>query len=31
MQIPESYGFGDSQVVPMWAGQQVEWSVVGRP
>ncbi|KAG1672368.1 hypothetical protein FOA52_010986 [Chlamydomonas sp. UWO 241] len=25
--IPESYLFGDSVVVPMWAGQELEWSM----
>ncbi len=25
--IPEHYAFGDSVVVPMWAGQEVPWSV----
>ncbi len=26
--VPESYVFGDSQVVPMWAGEDVPWSVL---
>ncbi|KAK9829133.1 hypothetical protein WJX72_004069 [[Myrmecia] bisecta] len=25
--VPARYQFGDSEVVPMWAGQQVEWQV----
>lgn len=25
--IPEEYGFGPSVVVPMWAGQELAWSV----
>ena len=25
--IPEYYQFGESVVVPMWAGQEVEWQV----
>ncbi|PRW45391.1 dihydroorotase [Chlorella sorokiniana] len=26
--VPASYAFGDSQVVPMWAGQECPWTVV---
>lgn len=26
--IPESYGFGASTVVPMWAGETLGWQVV---
>ncbi|PNW76681.1 hypothetical protein CHLRE_11g467550v5 [Chlamydomonas reinhardtii] len=25
--VPESYAFGDSTVIPMWAGEQIPWSV----
>jgi len=25
--IPESYEFGDSRVIPMWAGQEIGWRV----
>ncbi|KAI8463663.1 MAG: dihydroorotase, homodimeric type [Monoraphidium minutum] len=25
--IPQEYGFGDTVVVPMWAGQEIGWSV----
>jgi dihydroorotase len=25
--IPESYGFGGSSVVPMWAGNTIHWQV----
>ena len=25
--IPEHYEFGDSVVVPMWAGQELAWRV----
>jgi len=27
MRIPEAYELGDSQVVPMWAGQEIQWRV----
>jgi dihydroorotase len=27
MKIPESYQFGDSVVVPMWAGEELSWTV----
>lgn len=26
--VPASYAFGDSEVVPMWAGQECPWTVV---
>lgn len=26
--VPASYEFGDSEVVPMWAGQECPWTVV---
>lgn len=26
--IPDSYGFGASVVVPMWAGETLSWQVV---
>lgn len=26
-QVPEMYAFGDSEVVPMWAGETVQWRV----
>ncbi|GFR45153.1 hypothetical protein Agub_g6536 [Astrephomene gubernaculifera] len=26
--VPDSYAFGDNVVVPMWAGEEVAWSVV---
>eukprot|EP00798_Chlamydomonas_sp_ICE-L_P003065 gene3065-13084_t len=28
LKIPDSYVFGDATVVPMWAGQEVQWQVV---
>jgi dihydroorotase len=28
--IPEEYEFGGARVVPMWAGQELAWQVVGR-
>lgn len=28
--VPESYGFGDSQVVPMYAGQTINWQAEGQ-
>lgn len=27
LRVPETYRFGDSEVVPMWAGEEVPWSV----
>jgi dihydroorotase len=27
--IPDEYGLGDASVVPMWAGQEIPWSVAG--
>jgi dihydroorotase len=26
--VPEEYQFGDGTVVPMWAGQQLDWQVM---
>lgn len=28
--IPEEYGFGGSAVVPMWAGQDIDWNVTAH-
>jgi dihydroorotase len=28
--IPDSYGFGTSVVVPMWAGETLSWQVVAQ-
>ncbi|GIL74406.1 hypothetical protein Vretimale_2052 [Volvox reticuliferus] len=28
--VPDSYVFGDSEVVPMWAGEDVPWSVLNE-
>lgn len=28
--IPESYELGDSVVVPMWAGEAIDWQVASR-
>ena len=28
--VPASYAFGDSEVVPMWAGQECPWTVVSQ-
>lgn len=28
--IPDSYGLGDSSVIPMWAGEQLSWKVLDR-
>jgi dihydroorotase len=27
--IPDSYTFGSSTVVPMWAGETISWQVIG--
>lgn len=29
-QVPDSYGFGDDVVVPMYAGQTINWQVAGQ-
>lgn len=28
--IPDTYEFGSATVVPMWAGQEIQWSFAGR-